>query len=77
VVFATVAVIANGTVVAVHALDGSVVAEEHRRAGRLLRRHERLVERRQAAALRAAIRTRSEVPSPLTINDEKLGPAES
>ena len=43
--FAVLSVIANLTVVAVHALDGSAVAADHRHAGQVLRRHERRLNR--------------------------------
>jgi len=44
-VFGVLSAIANLTVVAVHALDGSPVAADHRHAGRVLRRHERRANR--------------------------------
>jgi len=44
-VFAVLSAIANLAVVAVHALDGSAVAADHRHAGRVLRRHERRTNR--------------------------------
>jgi hypothetical protein len=52
VVFAVISAVANLAVVAVHALDGSVVADEHRHAGRLLRRHERETYRHRRALVR-------------------------
>lgn len=53
VVFAVVSVVGNLSVIAVHALDGSVPADEHRHVGRVLERHERRLRRARRALLRA------------------------
>jgi hypothetical protein len=54
--FAVLSAVANLTVVAVHALDGSEVAAELRHTGRLLSRRERRVSRRLRATQRHAQR---------------------
>src|SRR3954452_15430062 len=49
--FAVLSAIANLAVVAVHTFDGSPESELHRDLGRLLRRRQRAVHRRQRAAM--------------------------
>jgi hypothetical protein len=51
-VFAVISAVANLSVIAVHALDGSPQADQHRHIGRLLRRHQQAVHRRRLALLR-------------------------
>lgn len=58
VIFAVISAIANLSVVAVHALDGSPQADEQRHVGRLLRRHEKAVHRHRLAVVKAAGRIR-------------------
>ncbi len=52
IVFAVLSFVANLTVVAVHALDASPIAQELRHAGRVLRRRQRALARRREAAVR-------------------------
>lgn len=58
VVFAVISAVANLSVVAVHALDGSPEADERRFVGRLLRRHQKSVNHNRLAVIRAAGRIR-------------------
>jgi hypothetical protein len=51
-VFAVISAVANLSVVAVHALDGSPQADLRRHTGRLLLRHQKAVYRRRRALLR-------------------------
>ena len=51
--FALVSAVANLSVVAVHALDGSMQSDLHRELGRLLRRRQRKVQRWQRKAIKA------------------------
>lgn len=53
-VFAVISAIANLCVIAVHALDGSVAADEHRNLGRALLRYQNAVHHHHRAALKAA-----------------------
>lgn len=51
-VFAVISAVANLSVVAVHALDGSPQSDQQRQVGRLLRRHQQALHRRRLALLR-------------------------
>jgi hypothetical protein len=61
-VFAVISAVANLSVVAIHALDGSAHADQHRHAGRLLRRHEKAVHRHRLALVRMAGRLYDQHP---------------